>query len=156
MAVEDAEAPRRQHEQTGARKQDADDRDRQLRASRPRSPGAMSATSSGVASTPSSTSVPVTSASSAATAPATRAACSRSSRATSAAYTGMNDADSAPSPNRFCRKFGNAERRHERVGRIGEAEILGEEPLADKAGQPAAEDAERDERGRAVHVESRI
>ncbi len=30
----------------------------------------------------------------------------RSPRATSGAYTGMNDADSAPSPNRFCRKLG--------------------------------------------------
>ena len=30
MAVEDAEAPRREHQKAGARKQDSDDRDRQL------------------------------------------------------------------------------------------------------------------------------
>ena len=53
-------------------------------------------------------------------------------------------------------KIGNAEGGHERVGRVGEAEILGEEPLADEAAQPAAEDAEGYERGGTVHLESRI
>ncbi len=48
-------------------------------------------------------------------------------------------------------KIGNAEGRHECVGRVGQAEILGEEPLADEAGEPAAENAEGYERGGAVH-----
>jgi hypothetical protein len=66
----------------------------------------MAAISSGVARTPNSTRMATTSASSAPTAPATRSASFRSPRATSEAYTGMNDADNAPSPNRFCRKLG--------------------------------------------------
>ena len=80
-----------------------------------------------------------TSASSAPTAPATRSASRRSPRATSAAYTGMNDAESAPSPNRFCRKFGNAERGVERVGGFdAEAEVVREDAQPDQAGQPAS------------------
>ena len=72
----------------------------------PVNPGAITAMRIGVANTPTSTIAPTTIASSAATAPATRSAVFCSPRATSAAYTGMNEADSAPSPNRFCRKFG--------------------------------------------------
>ena len=48
-------------------------------------------------------------------------------------------------------KIRNPEGRHERVRRIGQAEILGEEPLADETGEAAAENAEGYERGRAVH-----
>ena len=65
------------------------------------------AMSSGVASDADQPRAPQTiSASSAPTAPATRSASRRSPRDSSAAYTGMNDADSAPSPNRFWRRFG--------------------------------------------------
>ena len=32
-----------------------------------------------------------------------------------------------------------------------EAEIMSEKPLADETGEPAAENAEGDERGRAIH-----
>ena len=60
----------------------------------------------GVASTPAKTRTETAIASSDATAPATRRASSRSPRARSRAYTGMNDAESAPSPNRFCSRFG--------------------------------------------------
>ena len=54
-------------------------------------------------------------------------------------------------------EIGNAERRHERVGGVRlEAEVVGENALADEAGQPAAQDAQRDERRMTVHLESRI
>jgi hypothetical protein len=72
----------------------------------PVNPGAMASMSSGVATTPTSTIRLTASASSDATAPATRSASDRSPRATSEAYTGMNEAESAPSPNRLFRKFG--------------------------------------------------
>ena len=64
--------------------------------------------SHGVAATPASTSRDVTSARKASTAPATRLASSSSPRASSLppAYTGMKEAESTPSPNRFCRKLG--------------------------------------------------
>ena len=48
-------------------------------------------------------------------------------------------------------KIGDPEGRHERVGRVGEAEVLSEESLADEAGEAAAEDPEGDERRGAVH-----
>src|SRR5436190_1769683 len=72
----------------------------------PVKPGAMRSISSGVANTPTRTSSDTTRARIDATAPATRSASRRSPFATNAAYTGMKDADSAPSPNRFCRKLG--------------------------------------------------
>jgi len=34
-------------------------------------------------------------------------------------YSGISDADSTPSPNRFCRKLGNPERGEERIGGVG-------------------------------------
>src|SRR5512140_887495 len=72
----------------------------------PAKPGAIASMRIGVASTPTSTIAETTTARSAATAPATRSASLRSPRASSAAYTGMKDADKAPSPKRFWRKFG--------------------------------------------------
>ena len=59
--------------------------------------------------------------------------------ADSAAYTGMNDADSAPSPNRFCSRFGMRNAGVERVGRVGlQAEVVGEDAKPDQPGEPAA------------------
>src|SRR5437870_1371781 len=72
----------------------------------PLKPGAIASISKGVARTPARTSIATIKASSDATAPATRSASRLSSRARRAAYTGMKEAESAPSPNRFCRKFG--------------------------------------------------
>jgi hypothetical protein len=70
-------------------------------------PAANTSTSSGAASTPASTSSDTISASMLATAPATRRASSSRFSSISRTYTGMNDADSTPSPNRFCSRFGN-------------------------------------------------
>ena len=72
----------------------------------PSNPRAMMSTSNGALPMPSSTSTAVTNASRVPTAPATRSASLRSPRASRLAYTGMNDADNAPSPNRFCSRFG--------------------------------------------------
>ncbi len=72
----------------------------------PVNPGAIKSMRSGVPSTQTSTRALTASAISENTAPATRSASLRSPFATSAAYTGMKDADSAPSPNRLLRKLG--------------------------------------------------
>ncbi len=62
--------------------------------------------SQGASSMPASTSTDTVSASSAATAAATADASRAWSRARRPAYTGMKEADSTPSPNRFWRKLG--------------------------------------------------
>ncbi len=72
----------------------------------PVNPGAISAISTGVTTTPTSTNAEVISTSKEAIAPATFPASSFASRANKFAYTGMNDAESTPSPNRFCKKLG--------------------------------------------------
>ena len=150
MAVEDAEAPRGEHQQAGARKQDADDRDRQLpllalesrRDERDEQRRGEHAEQH------------------------ERARDEREQRRHRAGDArglfpflardkrrihGNERRGQRAFAEQVLQKIGNAEGRHERVGRIGEAEIMREEPLADKAGEPAAEDAERDERGGAVH-----
>src|SRR6185312_12269330 len=72
----------------------------------PLNPGVRRSIRYGAAKMPTVTSTVATIASSENTAPATRPASASSPSASSRAYTGMNDADSTPSPNRFCRKFG--------------------------------------------------
>ena len=69
-------------------------------------PGAIAINSHGVSSTPINTRTLIASASSDATMPATRPAVSSSFSASSRAYTGMNEAESTPSPKRFCKTFG--------------------------------------------------
>ncbi len=60
----------------------------------------------GAAKTPSATSTATSSERSPKTAPATRSASSRRPSPSSRAYTGMKEAESTPSPNRFCSTFG--------------------------------------------------
>ena len=72
----------------------------------PSNPGAMRSMSQGVSSTPASTSTETARPSSAATTPAAVRASSSRPRARNPAYTGMNEADSTPSPKRFWRKLG--------------------------------------------------
>ena len=67
MAVEHAETPRRQHQQSGAREQDTHQCDRQLALVAPLNPGAITAISQGVAHTPRATRIATPSASSAPT-----------------------------------------------------------------------------------------
>lgn len=61
---------------------------------------------SGVASTPTATMAVMVTARSPAIAPASRSAASVSPRARSRVYSGISEAERAPSPNRFWRKLG--------------------------------------------------
>jgi len=72
----------------------------------PAKPGAMTVTSTGAKTTPRITTTDTARASSAPIAPATRSASSCSFPETSPAYTGMKDAERAPSPKRFWRRLG--------------------------------------------------
>ncbi len=147
MAVEDAEAPRRQHEEAGAREQDAHDGDRQH---------ALLAAKSG-GDEPD------------------EKRCrhdagqhehrrhqreqgrhgpgdSRGSLPLVARDERRVDRDERrrqrPFAEQVLQEVWNAERRHECIGGVRlQAEVMREHALADEAGQPAAQDAERDERG---------
>ena len=70
------------------------------------SPGAMRRVSGSASTTPTSATAAATAASNPTTAPARRRAASRSPRSIRSLYTGMNDADRAPSPSRFCSRLG--------------------------------------------------
>ena len=139
MAVENAEAPGRQHEQAGARKQDADDGDRQLalfarearRDERDEQRRGEDAEQHEHCRDERQQ----------------RRDRARDARGLSP-FLARDERGVHRNERRRQRAFaeqvlkeiGNAERGHERVGRIGlKAEVLGEEPLADEAGEPAAE-----------------
>jgi hypothetical protein len=72
----------------------------------PSKPGAMTSISHGARRTPASTRSDTAKPSSVATAVAVAAASRVRPAARRLAYTGMRDAESTPSPNRFCRKLG--------------------------------------------------
>ena len=148
MAVEDAKTPRGQHEQAGAGKRIRTIATVRSRFS-PRKPGAMTMTSSGASRTPASTSTDVTSESRAATAPATRVASRCSFRAHERRVDGNERGRERPFAEEVLEKIRDPERRHECIGGVGlKAEIVSEDALADEAGEPAAEDADGDERRR--------
>ena len=123
----------------------------------PSKPGAMTATSSGVASTP----------------PATSTRChEREQRAHRAgdphsllALLAREQRGVDRNERRRQRAFAeqvlqevrDAERRHERVGGVRlQAEVMRENALADETGEPAAEDAECYQRGGTIHLKSGI
>ena len=105
MAIEDAQAQGGENQQACARKQNSDQSNGQLalfsvEAKRDR------VDQVGRCRTPIRTMIDVVSAKSPAIAPAVRRASSSSFRASRPAYTGIKEAESTPSPNRFCRKLG--------------------------------------------------
>ena len=150
MAVEDAEAPRREHQKAGARKEDSHDRDRQLPFVA-LEPWRDERYQQWRGKYPDQHENP-------------RDEREQRRHTTSDArrlFPFLARDERGIDRNERCRqrafaeqileKIGNAEGRHECIGRVREAEILGEEPLADEAGQPAAEDAEGYERGGTIH-----
>ena len=80
-----------------------------IRSSRraPSKPGVNTLTSNGASSTPSNEIAPATPSSNANAAPATRPASAVRPCPSSAEYAGMNDAESVPSPSKFCSRFGS-------------------------------------------------
>ncbi len=132
VRVENAEAPRGENEHASARKENSHERRRERILGRCRArrrsqrrttpeesvakgattlterapPPARIPTSCGAARTPPRTMTEATSASALKTAPASSAASRFSPRASVPAYSGMKDAESTPSPNRFCSMFG--------------------------------------------------
>ena len=145
MAVQNPQAPRRHHQQPDAGKQNAHDADGEL-ALGARESGRDDVDQVRRRSTPSSTKHRRHQSREWRRSRPPRAPLrSSSSRATSAAYTGMNDADSTPSPNRFCRKLGMRQRRRERVRFVREAEIMGEHPLPHQPHHAAEQNARGDE-----------
>ena len=128
----------------------------------PSNPGAIRSMSHGAARTPASTMIETVSDSRPATAPATRSASSWSPEAWTFAYTGMNDPDRAPSPNRFWRRFGILKPALKASAASDvEAEVVREDADPDQAEDPADEDPDGDQhrsgsaraRGGVVHAQ---
>ena len=107
VAVEDAEAPRRQHQEPDAREHDPQEGDGQVERARRENPGVRSIGERAGEQHPDHHEHGGQRASRSPSdrrRPAGRPRCRSSS--SSRAYTGMNDADSTPSPSRFCSRFG--------------------------------------------------
>ena len=150
MAVQDAEAPGRQHQQPGAGKQDADEQRSSARACRPLKPGAMTAISSGVGERRRRAPAPRRrSASRAPTAPATRSASRRSPRAEQRRVDGDERRRQRALAEQVLEKVRDAERGVERVGGVRlQAEVVREDAQPDEAGDAAQQDARRRRRTR--------
>ena len=116
----------------------------------PSNPGVNTLTMNGASGMPMQADGAGDASSNANAAPATRPASSVRPWPSSAEYAGMNDAESVPSPSKFCSTFGSRNPALQHVGMQTRAEVRREHPLADQADDAAQEDSEADEkRGRA-------